>query len=95
MRGALAQLGARHTGSVKVTGSNPVCSIHQNIPHSEENAGCFLPTQAEDTRKAEPPPTGAPLSVYLDTFIIYNNHLPANPPICRAGPEALHCRDTR
>ncbi len=25
--GALAQLGARHTGSVEVTGSNPVCSI--------------------------------------------------------------------
>ena len=27
MHGALAQLGARHTGSVEVTGSNPVCSI--------------------------------------------------------------------
>ena len=26
MHGALAQLGARHTGSVEVTGSNPVCS---------------------------------------------------------------------
>ena len=25
--GALAQLGARNTGSVEVTGSNPVCSI--------------------------------------------------------------------
>ena len=25
--GVLAQLGARHTGSVEVTGSNPVCSI--------------------------------------------------------------------
>ena len=25
--GALAQLGARHTGSVEVTGSSPVCSI--------------------------------------------------------------------
>ena len=27
MHGALAQLGACHTGSVEVTGSNPVCSI--------------------------------------------------------------------
>ena len=27
VHGALAQLGARHTGSVEVTGSNPVCSI--------------------------------------------------------------------
>ena len=27
--GALAQLGARHTGSVEVTGSNPVCSIER------------------------------------------------------------------
>ena len=25
--GALAQLGARHAGSVEVTGSSPVCSI--------------------------------------------------------------------
>ena len=25
--GALAQLGARHTGSVEATGSSPVCSI--------------------------------------------------------------------
>ena len=29
-KGALAQLGARHTGSVEVTGSNPVCSIVYN-----------------------------------------------------------------
>ena len=28
--GALAQLGARHTGSVEVTGSNPVCSIEES-----------------------------------------------------------------
>ena len=28
--GALAQLGARHTGSVEVTGSNPVCSIDES-----------------------------------------------------------------
>ena len=27
--GALAQLGARHTGSVEVTGSNPVCSTER------------------------------------------------------------------
>ena len=27
MYGALAQLGARHTGSVEVMGSSPVCSI--------------------------------------------------------------------
>ena len=27
LHGALAQLGARHTGSVEVTGSSPVCSI--------------------------------------------------------------------
>ena len=27
VHGALAQLGARHTGSVEVTGSSPVCSI--------------------------------------------------------------------
>lgn len=27
LKGALAQLGARHTGSVEATGSNPVCSI--------------------------------------------------------------------
>ena len=26
VHGALAQLGARHTGSVEVTGSSPVCS---------------------------------------------------------------------
>ena len=33
--GALAQLGARHTGSVEVTGSNPVCStrwtLHEHL----------------------------------------------------------------
>ncbi len=29
--GALAQLGARHTGSVEVTGSNPVCSMYSMI----------------------------------------------------------------
>ena len=28
--GVLAQLGARHTGSVEVTGSNPVCSTKQS-----------------------------------------------------------------
>ena len=27
LHGALAQLGARHTGSVEATGSSPVCSI--------------------------------------------------------------------
>ena len=31
MYGALAQLGARHTGSVEVTGSSPVCSILEAI----------------------------------------------------------------
>ncbi len=28
VHGALAQLGARHTGSVEVTGSSPVCSTY-------------------------------------------------------------------
>lgn len=36
VNGALAQLGARHTGSVEVTGSNPVCSIFF-IPETKQN----------------------------------------------------------
>ena len=32
--GALAQLGARHTGSVEATGSNPVCSIGKSAEKS-------------------------------------------------------------
>ena len=31
--GALAQLGARHTGSVEATGSSPVCSIFARQSH--------------------------------------------------------------
>ena len=29
--GALAQLGARHTGSVEATGSSPVCSSEKSL----------------------------------------------------------------
>ena len=29
--GALAQLGARHTGSVEATGSSPVCSMFKTL----------------------------------------------------------------
>ncbi len=29
--GALAQLGARHTGSVEATGSSPVCSTYNSL----------------------------------------------------------------
>ncbi len=34
----MAQLGARHTGSVEVTGSNPVCSIFYAQARTEEHA---------------------------------------------------------
>ena len=37
--GALAQLGARHTGSVEVTGSNPVCSIYYEEPQIRDFIG--------------------------------------------------------
>ena len=36
--GALAQLGAHHTGSVGVTGSSPVCSTKQTEPRNDANA---------------------------------------------------------
>lgn len=41
--GALAQLGARHTGSVEVTGSSPVCSILYCWLLYEYTAAYFYP----------------------------------------------------
>ncbi len=40
--GALAQLGAHHTGSVGVTGSNPVCSTTQQNQNTDFDALCIL-----------------------------------------------------
>ena len=51
--GALAQLGARHTGSVEVTGSNPVCSIWNDRRLSErsEKPAVFLVQGMVEERK--------------------------------------------
>jgi hypothetical protein len=39
--GALAQLGERYTGSVEVSGSNPLCSTIKRTPEPLRNQGFF------------------------------------------------------
>lgn len=43
MSGALAQLGARHTGSVEVRGSNPLCSTNLIAGRTPEVTIVVLP----------------------------------------------------
>ncbi len=53
--GALAQLGAHHTGSVGVTGSNPVCSIQKSrkqVLFHFEITPVFLFLSGEDNTRA-------------------------------------------
>ena len=57
--GALAQLGARNTGSVEVRGSNPLCSTINNQNRTLFGFGCFsfsLPLLQCGMRGMEMPP---------------------------------------
>ena len=88
--GALAQLGARHTGSVEVVGSNPICSIMKSmslwrwaflLSQSHAKVICHLLTpHGAGTDRVE---AGLPLSQgqrqHKTAFYLKANAAPAEP----------------